>query len=1071
MTITSGTGLISGLDIQSLVTSLMAIEAKPKDLLTARISKNTEKQKALMTLQAQVMAVQLAAANFNKETIFQQKGVTTSNESVMTATATKYAAEGTYRFVVKQLASSHSFISNGFSSLESGVGTGTISFEIGQGQVARDTDLSFLNGQNGVQNGKISITDRAGKTAEIDLTIAMTMRDVIDKINSNSTVNVTASVSGDHLVITDNNAAATGNLIIAEVGTGHTAADLGILANAAQSQIVGQDIVSVTTNTLLSDLNDGNGIRGLDSSLANDLIFNLGDGTSLNVDLKTTLSETIGPSGPTDTNTLQSLNGGAGIRAGTFRITDQNGRSVEINTGALVGDDNPTLGQLKTAIQDAATAAGMSISVAFGGLDHILITDNSTASSTSSDGKRASNFIIEDLNGGHAAADLGIVGNVAGKSINGDQIWRMETLGDVINAVNNHWNNNGDLTLSINADGTGLAVAQSVLGGVTVQADFGSFAADDLGLLTPDGFSGTQYEGRRLIAGLNTVMLRSLNGGSGGDTTSSEYGTNRITEAGTINIIDRDGHAATIDLSNAFTVQDVLDAINNAGTNISAGLNSVGNGIVLQDSSSGTGNMVIADTTGDIASKLGITTNSAVNSIDSGNLQLQYISEAISLDDMRQGQGITRGKFTITDGLGASATINLATNNINTLADVVDAINGKTGIRARINDSGDGLILEDTSTGSLIPISVTELGGSTASDLGLLASAQQAADGSYYIDGSYEFKMDLGGGDSIEDIISQINNAGIGLKASLINDGEKYHINFISEVSGRTGNVYLDAGATSLNTTTISEGRDAIILLGDGTSEHPLLISSSSNTIENAIKGTTLELVSASDTPVDITVSQDIDSIVTQLNSFVEAFNSTMKNLAEVTKFDGENYNHGILFADHTATSIKQTMVSLIQRVVAGVSSNYNRLSNVGIKLSSMGSETSTDASGKTTTYAVAGVTQLSFDEDVFRQAFADNPDAVAELFTTADTGVGDYIANKLKLLANTSESVMAARIDAISDNQKLLNDRIDALDVLLSAKETRLYNQFYAMEEALGNMQSQQQALTTLASLSSSWS
>jgi len=1070
MTITSGTGLISGLDYESLISSLMAIEAKPVDLLTARIKKNTEKQTALMTLQAQVMAVQLAAANFNKETVFQQKSAVTSNEAAMTATATRFAAEGTYRFVVKQLAASHSFISNGFSSLNSGVGTGTVSFEIGQGQLARDTDLDFLNGQTGVQNGKISITDRAGKTAEIDLTIAMTMQDVINKINDNSTVNVTASVSGDRLVITDNNTAATGNLIIAEVGTGQTASDLGILANTTQSQIIGQDIVSVTTSTLLSDLNDGNGIRGLGSALEDDLIFNLGDGSPLTVNLKTTLSEVNGSGYEGQSNTLRSLNSGAGIRDGTFRITDQNGLSVEINTADWVDSDSSTLGDMKTAIQTAATAAGMDISVAFGGLDHLLITDNSTSTTSGED--RTSHFIIEDLNGGHAAADLGIVDDVAGKTITGDQIWHMETLGDVINAVNNHWDNpnGGDVQLSINADGTGLAVDYQSIGDITVQAGAGSFAADDLGLLTPDGFSGSQYTGRRLIAGLNTVMLRSLNGGNGGDTTSSEYGVNRITSGGTISITDRDGHAATLDLSNAFTVQDVLDAINNAGTNISASLNSVGNGIVLQDSSTGSGNLAVADVTGDLASKLGIATNSAVNTIDSGNLQLQYISEAISLDDMRQGQGIARGKFKITDGLGASATIDLTRNNISTLADVVDAINGKTGIRAHINDTGDGLILEDTSTGSnLMPIKVAEVGGSTASDLGLLASAKQAADGSYYIDGSYEFKMDLGGGDSIEDIVSQINKAGIGLKASIVNDGEQYHINFVSEITGRTGNVYLDAGTTSLNATTISQGRDAIVVLGDGTGEHPLLISSSSNTIENAIKGTTLELVSASDTPVTITVSQDIESIITQLTSFVDAFNSTMKNLAEVTKFDGENYNHGILFADHTATTLKQTMVSMMQRIVTGVSSDYNRLSKVGITMSSLGSETSTDASGETKTYAVAGVTQLTFDEEVFRQAFTDDPDAVAELFTAKDIGVGDYIAEKLKLLANTSDSVMAARLNAIDTNQELLNDRIDYLNVLLDAKEARLYNQFYAMEEALAAMQSQQQSLTSLASLKSS--
>jgi flagellar capping protein FliD len=56
-----------------------------------------------------------------------------------------------------------------------------------------------------------------------------------------------------------------------------------------------------------------------------------------------------------------------------------------------------------------------------------------------------------------------------------------------------------------------------------------------------------------------------------------------------------------------------------------------------------------------------------------------------------------------------------------------------------------------------------------------------------------------------------------------------------------------------------------------------------------------------------------------------------------------------------------------------------------------------------------------------------------------------------------------------MQSNQKLLEDRISYLDEILEAKETRLYNQFYAMEEALANMQSQQSALSNLSSIAAS--
>ena len=179
-TISSGVGLISGMNIENIVNQFMAIESRPREQLTSRIEGLAEQQTALMMIQAQVMALQIASANFNKTSIFQQKAITSSNEDVLTASATRFAPIGTYQFTVKQLAANHHFVSRGYSSLNNSIGTGTLSFEIGQGQLAKPTDLSFINGQQGFQRGTIRITDRAGSTADVDLTMALTIQEVLD---------------------------------------------------------------------------------------------------------------------------------------------------------------------------------------------------------------------------------------------------------------------------------------------------------------------------------------------------------------------------------------------------------------------------------------------------------------------------------------------------------------------------------------------------------------------------------------------------------------------------------------------------------------------------------------------------------------------------------------------------------------------------------------------------------------------------------------------------------------------------------------------------------------------------
>ncbi len=77
--------------------------------------------------------------------------------------------------------------------------------------------------------------------------------------------------------------------------------------------------------------------------------------------------------------------------------------------------------------------------------------------------------------------------------------------------------------------------------------------------------------------------------------------------AGSIQITDRNGGTATIDLTNTYTVQDVLDAINDAeDIAITASVNSDGTAIVLTDTSEGTGSITVAESGSTTAADLGI---------------------------------------------------------------------------------------------------------------------------------------------------------------------------------------------------------------------------------------------------------------------------------------------------------------------------------------------------------------------------------------------------------------------------------------------------------------------------------
>ncbi|MBI9016602.1 MAG: flagellar filament capping protein FliD [Phycisphaerae bacterium] len=1168
-TFSSGVGLVSGFDIQSYVDQIMAIEGRTRDQVQNRKDDLSTQQEALMKLQAEVMAVQLSAANFNKQSIFEQKIMTSSDEEALTATATKYAVEGNYKLNVVQLASYNNLVSRGFASMDTGIGTGTLSFEIGKGQVAKPTDLGLLNGQQGVQRGKIKITDRAGNSSQIDLTTVLDVQDILDKINENDDIKVKASVSGGHIVLEDYSGG-TSDLAVNEVGNGHTAEDLGILGSSSVNKLQGSDILYISNSTQLSLLNDGNGIRGIGDGL-DDLAFTRADGQVLEVELRDTLYEIAGSNGENsqNSNLLRSLNRGAGVRAGEFRIKDRNGSffTVEI-TEAMA--ESGSLGDLKNIIEQTASEKGMDLTVSFNSLDHIEIRDNSKPTESTTDGERNSNFIIEDIDGSLAAKDLGIVKNIAGEKITGSQIWYMDTVEDVINSVNNHWENrDGGITLDINSDQTGFVATDYTGNPRTSSIQIGipegtnGKAALDLGLITPENHEGVVFEGSSLISGLNTVMLKSLNGGTGGNPESGLYGISAETEMGivsfsdhagneveldfagidtltgviekinsaanttgiiaafnddgtgivltdnsigtnnmviadtsgdlatelnfaidtasasidsngkTVAFTDRDGNQVELDFAGTVTLQDVIDRINSDDntTNITAEINSSGNGIILKDSSTGNGDMAVADIDNSIfATNLNITGSLASNSINSGNLQLQYVSEASELGDLRQGQGISRGKFEITDGLGNKAVIDLQKDGLETVGDIIKQINlNTTKIKARINDNGDGIILEDFSEGdTLLAMKIKDTVGNVAKELGFLANSAKLDDeGKYYIDGSYEVKIEVGGGDSIQDIMDMVNRTDMGVKATVVNDGQNYRLNFISEISGEAGNIYMDTGGTTLKVDTLQNGKDAIILMGDESNEHPMLIRSSDNVVKEAIKGVTLDLAKAGTGTIELGVKQNIEGVVSSIASFVEAYNAVMTDISELTKFNVETYEKGILFADNNVSNVKNSMINMIQRTISGLTGDYNRLSSIGVTFASAGSETGTDASGKTVSYAVAGSLKIKFDDSVFREAFAADADAVAELFTKTDVGVGDYIADKLESIASTSmSSTLKNALETMSSQQKMYDSRIEYLEDVLSTKEDRMYTQFYAMEEAIAKLQSQQSSISNIGPL-----
>ncbi|RME40652.1 MAG: hypothetical protein D6788_02870 [Planctomycetota bacterium] len=1029
--ISTGVGLISGINFADLIDRLIAVEQRPVQDLQSRVSELDTQRTAFVELSAKLLAIKNAALTFARPSFFRQFNAASSNDNILQAVAGETAVPGNYTFRVRSLVASHALISRGFADRDrTPVGTGTIVIDAAGSLVRRGTDLDSLRGGAGVRRGVISITDRSGAEAHIDLTTALTVQDVLDAINQATGIRVRAFATGvddghgtgDRIVIEDLSGG-SGPLIVGDVGGGFTAQDLGIAGTVSGSRLDGTDLVRLADTTPLSMLNDGNGVGRLRNG--SDLVFTTDLG-----EFSVSLSGNLALQTQTD---LRALNHGGGVRLGVIRITTKDGNTGEVDlTGARTVQD----------VLDAINNAGLSVRatvVTSSGESFLQVSDTSNAPTIDPDNPPL--LKIEDVSG-FAAADLGLAGE--GDVLAGRNVYGIETVGDVIRAINFAPDNTGLVEASISPDGNGLVIRALGLGNtVTVTAGTdtsgqASTAIDDLGLTGAQNV--TTFRTRNLLAGLNTVLLRSLRGGSG-------------IGLGVIRLTDRSGTTSTIDLTSAQTLQDVIDLINQDGTTaLRASINEAGTGLVLRDDSGGLGAIVVEDVSGSAAADLGLAgihTDPTDNTVRGGNLQMQYLSRQTRIEDLNDGRGVALGTFQITDSAGNVHVIDLSTARIETLGDVIDTINRRTPdtLTARINDTGDGILIEDTSGGSGTLSIEDRDGGRTAQDLRIAGTARE---GETVIDGSFETRIEIGASDTLDEIARKINDSAAPVSASVIQGGEgltPFSLTLTSQRSGRRGELAVETPGLDLGLTTLTKAQDAVLTIGGTTDTPPRLVTSSNNTVEDVIPGVTLDLQNAGDEPVTISVTQDLDGIVEGIQTFVDAYNEALDTIDQSTRFNSETFERGPLFGDPTVNLIRTRLVRLASRALDSGDPAVAHLFDVGLRL----------REGN----------RLQFDEEKFREAYQASPDAVQELFTREDTGFSAVLQDTLDEMTRNFDGLLARKDSQLADQQKLLNERIDAMNVLIEAKRSRLEAQFVALESALAGLQAQQNALNTLAQLS----
>lgn len=1075
--ISAGVGLISGIDSVSLIEQLLAVESRVKLPIQARIARLATAKSALLDVNSSLLGLQSSASAFRINSIFESISAISSGPDVVGVSATGRAQPGTYSFLVKQLATSSQYISRGFASRDaSPLGLESFGVEFGNGRLAYDVPLSDLNGGDGVQRGIITITDRSGGSAEVDLSQATTVNEVVSLINATSGIRVEASISGDSLAINDLSGG-LGNLVVSNGVGNTTASDLGIEGTVNDDLLLGNFVNRLGLDSSLSTLNGGLGVFIRDG--VTDFVVTV-DGQDFDIDLGRVNAPITG-----DT-LLSELDGGGGIAINDdpdqpdFTITASNGVAVDVDLGRVLDEDGLTVQDPVETVQDLIDRVNGVLAEEFGAgqvtmtinadADGFVLTDNLAG---------GSDLVVAGAGpgGSSTAEDLGILGTSTAGVLSGDvvinkvQTPRAQTIRDAAERILAQTGglvelseNDKGIALQFTSNGGPISFGAGAPGFTGDPADIPERTLANLGFALDD--SGVELLGERVMGGFGTVLLDQLNGGAG------------LGGASSLLVTDSEGNSLAIDFLNfESTLSGLMNTVNtrlaNAGVEVRMSIDQAGSGVVFTDSADGDSDFTI---TGSMATALGLLDGDDPTTIASGNLEVQYVTQSSRLSELNYGRGVGTGTFRLTDSTGATATVRIDSDS-DSLYDVMKLINTRgLEIRAEINATGDGIDLVDTTlengATATSRMKVEDVSGTVASALRIGGESEEVGGD---LRGSYAIRLDVDPTDTIDDLIDKLEQADAPITATVLNTGAgnaPWYLSLTSSISGTVGELLIDTDGVDLGLEELVAARDAEAFIGSTDPADALLVSAHQNELDFVVDGLSIDLLQASDQPVTITVERDEDSILAAVTEFTEAFNQVMSKINQYDSYDSETEVRGPLLGDSTVSLVRSRLYSTLQQRVQNVDGPYQYLSQVGIRLGSNGA--------------------IEFDEDKFRQAYESDPAAVEALFTAYDAqtsttevledidpgisiqrdstvyaslGFGDLFDQLLDDLTDASIGTVTLADQRFQTQIDSQTDRLELIDQRIEAKRERLQREFLAMETALAQLQSQQGALLSLGS------
>ena len=322
--------------------------------------------------------------------------------------------------------------------------------------------------------------------------------------------------------------------------------------------------------------------------------------------------------------------------------------------------------------------------------------------------------------------------------------------------------------------------------------------------------------------------------------------------------------------------------------------------------------------------------------------------------------------------VGSTATPSIYSSKYTAWVNAVAANDGVT--QTLIDAQATAFAARNTAYGNLSAIDQTSVAGITTAATSGTATAsvaawKLAADAStaasypratFAAASTGSFNVDVTAGDTVTTLAAKINAANGGVVATTLNDGTFDRLLLSSKNTGVAGGFRVQASGSGDGTNFDNKGLSRLAYdprsgaFGMASVElaatqtqgadakariNGLAVTSGSNTLSSNIPGVTINLVSATTSPITMSVSEDVTGAVKNVSDFVAAYNTLVASLADLTKYDSATKTASLFQGDSAVLGLQSILRSIMGSTSTG-SSVYKRLSDVGLELQRDGSLT-----------------------------------------------------------------------------------------------------------------------------------